>query len=83
MPSWRAEPSSPTVSSDGKVVYVGGNDFNLYAVNVADGTQLWNFTTGGAVESSAALSSDGKVVYVGTEGRNVDRTANSTQSMLA
>jgi outer membrane protein assembly factor BamB len=36
--------SSPTLSSDDKVVYVGSDDGHLYAVNAVSGTQLWNFT---------------------------------------
>jgi outer membrane protein assembly factor BamB len=45
--------SSPTLSSDGKVAYVGSSDFgegdaiyhaNLYALKAVDGTKLWNFT---------------------------------------
>ncbi|MET7350621.1 PQQ-binding-like beta-propeller repeat protein [Streptomyces mirabilis] len=55
--------SSPTVS-DG-VVYVGGGDRHLYAVNGPTGKQRWKFATGGAVYSTPAVS-DG-VVYVGSE----------------
>ena len=58
--------STPVVSSDGKVVYVGGTDYSLYAVNASTGSKIWNFATGGEVWSSPALSSDGKVVYVGS-----------------
>jgi outer membrane protein assembly factor BamB len=63
--------TSPTLSSDDKVVYVAGADKNLYAVNASDGTQLWNFTTGDYVGSSPALSRDDKVVYVGSNDGNL------------
>merc|ERR1712195_34198 len=58
--------SSPALSSDGKVVYIGSYDNNLYAVNALTGSKIWSFSTRGAVESSPTLSSDGKVVYVGS-----------------
>ena len=35
--------SSPALSNDGKVLYVGSNDNNVYAINALDGTELWNF----------------------------------------
>ena len=63
--------SSPALSSDGKILYVGSGDFNLYAINTVDGSKNWNFTTGGAVESSPALSSDGKILYVGSGDHNL------------
>ena len=63
--------SSPTLSSDGKVVYVGSSDARLYAINTVDGSKNWSFLTGGSVVSTPALSSDGKVVYVGSENNEV------------
>ena len=53
--------SSPAVS--GNVVYVGGNDKYIYALDAASGTQRWKFKTGGAIWSSPAVS--GGLVYVG------------------
>ena len=58
---------APTLSSDGSVVYVGSNDYSLYAINTNDGSKRWAFQTGGAVSSSPTLSSDGSAVYVGSE----------------
>merc|ERR1712195_381180 len=58
--------SSPALSSDGKVVYVGSGDHNLYAVNASTGSKIWSFATGDGVNSSPALSIDGKVVYIGS-----------------
>merc|ERR1712195_351694 len=63
--------SSPALSSDGKVVYVGSGDHNLYAVNASTGSKIWSFATGDGVNSSPALSSDGKVVYIGSYDNNL------------
>jgi len=58
--------SSPAVA-DG-VAYVGSNDHNLYAVDLASGTLKWKFKTGSHVASSPAVA-DG-VVYVGSYDDN-------------
>merc|ERR1712086_955369 len=59
--------SSPTLSADGSVVYIGSDDNSLYAVNTADGSKKWAFATGSVVDSAPTLSADGTVVYVGSE----------------
>jgi len=46
------------------VVYVGSDDFNVYALNATTGTLIWNYMTGNVVCSSPAVV-DG-VVYVGS-----------------
>ena len=56
--------SSPAIGSDG-TVYVGSNDYKLYAINGKSGVKLWEFETGGNVSSSPAIGSDG-TVYVGS-----------------
>ena len=53
--------SSPAVV--GGVVYVDANDKNIYALNAANGVQLWNYTIDGGISSPAFV--DG-VVYVGS-----------------
>ena len=53
------------VSADQQTVYVGSNDFNLYAINSVDGTHRWNFSTGGKVISSPA---EGQHIFVGSCG---------------
>eukprot|EP00947_MAST-08B_sp_MAST-8B-sp1_P003529 g3529.t1 len=66
--------SSPALSPDGKVVYVGSTDKSLYAINAADGSKLWSYETGDSiygVQSSPALSPDGKVVYVGSQDKSL------------
>ena len=54
--------SSPAVS--GNVVYVGGNDKYIYALDAASGTLRWKFKTGDRVFSSPAVS--GALVYIGS-----------------
>ena len=53
------------------VVYVGSNDFKVYALNAATGAKLWSYTTGGLVYSSPAVANG--VVYVGSDDGNVCR----------
>jgi len=43
-------------------VYIGSYDNNVYALNAATGTKLWNYTTGGGFSSPAVANG---VVYVG------------------
>ena len=52
------------VEGTARVIYVGSEDFNVYAVN-ADGTLRWKLPTGGMVFSSPAIGPDG-TVYVGS-----------------
>ena len=56
--------SSPAIGSDG-TVYIGSNDYKLYAINGKTGVKLWEFETGGTVYSSPAIGPDG-TVYVGS-----------------
>merc|ERR1712195_402454 len=63
--------SSPALSPDGSVVYVGSEDNNLHAVNTADGSKKWAYATGDAVRSSPILSPDDSVVYVGSYDHNL------------
>ena len=55
--------SSPAIGLDG-TIYVGSNDFYLYALN-PDVTKKWEFKTGDLVFSSPAIGSDG-TIYVGS-----------------
>ena len=56
--------SSPAIGSDG-TVYIGSNDYKLYAINGKTGVKLWEFETGFLVISSPAIGPDG-TVYVGS-----------------
>jgi len=60
--------SSPAVGYD-STIYVGSEDFNLYAIN-PDGSEKWNFTTGDLIDSSPAIGSDG-TIYVGSFDNNL------------
>jgi len=55
--------SSPAIGADG-TIYVGSDDYKLYAIN-PDGSQKWSFTTEGMVFSSPAIGADG-TIYVGS-----------------
>jgi hypothetical protein len=54
--------SSPAIA--GGRVFVGSDDRNLYALNLADGKKIWSFSTGGAIESSPLVL--GGTVFVGS-----------------
>jgi Tfp pilus assembly protein PilX len=54
--------SSPIVDSDG-TIYVGSDDYLLYAIN-PDGTLWWSYQTDGRVKSSPAIGPD-DLIYVG------------------
>lgn len=54
--------SSPTYR-DG-VIYFGGDDGNVYAVDASTGHQIWKRATGGPVPSSPAIAGD--TLYIGS-----------------
>lgn len=54
--------SSPVYHN--KVVYFGGDDGNIYAVDAETGRQIWKRTTGGPVPSTPAVANG--VVYAGS-----------------
>ena len=59
--------SSPAVGADG-TIYVGSDDYNLYAIN-PDGTLKWAYPTGVQIMwSSPVIGADG-TVYVGSADR--------------
>ena len=58
--------SSPVI--DNGVLYVGSTNGNLYALNATDGTKLWNYSTGGWLNSSPAVYNG--IVYVGSLALN-------------
>jgi hypothetical protein len=60
--------SSPVIGADG-TIYVGSDDYKLYAIN-PDGSQKWSFTTGFYVGSSPAIGADG-TIYVGSNDNNL------------
>ena len=64
---WTFKTAGPVKSSAAIAqnrVYIGSNDSNVYALNLADGQRIWAFRTGGAVESSPLFLAD--KVFVGS-----------------
>ena len=64
--------SSPAVANG--IVYIGNFDGNLYAINAATGTLVWNYTMNNypgdpGVYSSPAVANG--IVYVGNANRNL------------
>jgi uncharacterized repeat protein (TIGR01451 family) len=59
--------SSPAVANG--VVYFGGEDYNVYALNASTGALLWSYHTGGYISSSPAVVNG--VVYIGSDDFNV------------
>ncbi len=71
--------SSPTLTSDGKKLYIGGiNSGNVYCINAENGSVVWKFNvrkipevkedrlnTGGGFCSSPAIGDDG-TIYIGS-----------------
>ena len=55
--------SSPTIALDG-TVYLGSQDYYLYAVN-PDGNLKWKYLTGGGINSAPTIAADG-TVYTGS-----------------
>ncbi|MDQ2048947.1 PQQ-binding-like beta-propeller repeat protein [Natronolimnohabitans sp. A-GB9] len=59
--------SSPTVVDD--VLYVGGRDGIVYAIDTDDGTEVWSVETEGLIVSSPAVVTG--TLYVGSNDGNV------------
>lgn len=60
--------SSPAISSDESVIYVGSSDKKLYAINTSDGSKKWSYTTNGGLRSSPAIDSSGNIYIGGGDG---------------
>ncbi len=61
--------SSPAIGSN-DVLYYGGYDNTLYAVDVDDGEEKWSYTTGGIIISSPAVSED-ETIYFGSGDNHI------------
>ena len=59
--------SCPAVANG--VVYIGSEDYNVYALNAATGSKIWSYRTSSQVESSPAVANG--IVYVGSDDDNV------------
>ena len=58
--------SSPALANN--VLYVGGSDGYLYAVDAQNGTKLWDYATGGTITSSPAQA-DGVIYFGSNDGK--------------
>ena len=59
---------SAGIAEDG-TIYVGNNDYNLYAFN-PDGSTKWKFKTGNEVYQSVTIGGEG-TIYIASEDRNI------------
>jgi outer membrane protein assembly factor BamB len=62
---WRNPLGEASISSPGVVngvLYFGGEDLNVYALNASTGAELWSYQTGGFVDSSPAVANG--LVYI-------------------
>ena len=59
--------SSAVVSTD--ILYFGSDDYKVYAVNLATGKELWNYTTGSDVWASGLVVGD--TLYIGGMDANL------------
>ena len=57
--------SSPALSHDNSVVYVGSKSGMLTAMDTGTGNKIWEFPTGAGITSSPAIDSEG-TIYVGS-----------------
>ena len=64
---WDVFQSSPAIAYGH--IYFGSGDSNIYALDAANGRELWHFKTGDVVHSSPAVN-DG-MVFVGSWDRNI------------
>ena len=74
---WSADPSagssaiqsSPAVSNDGSVVYVGSFDNNLYAFNTSNGSEKWRFTAGNDIQGPIAVDANDHIYFGSNDNR--------------
>jgi outer membrane protein assembly factor BamB len=73
-PLWESEAlaggtaSSPTLSHDGRRVYVTDNAGFLHALDAASGSTVWSFPIGYAADGSASVSPEGIIIPAGGRG---------------
>jgi outer membrane protein assembly factor BamB len=59
--------SKPVADPSCKCVYLASMDHRVYALNPADGREIWRSEAlGGAIVGTPAVSEDGKTLYIGT-----------------
>jgi len=67
--SFPAYSSSSTPAVANGVVYIGSENDNIYAVDAYSGQKIWNYSTGGAVNTSPVFVNG--IVYAGANDGNV------------
>ena len=72
--------SSPAIGSDG-TIYIGSEDYNLYAIN-PDGIKKWEFLTENEIWSSPVIGSDG-TIYIGSHDNHLYAVYDSSHSANA
>ena len=72
--------TSPSVGPDG-TLYVGSDDYNVYALDPGTGAVKWTFATQSYVESSPAVGSDG-TVYVGSSDNSIYAINGKTGALI-
>lgn len=55
--------AGPSLSPDGKTLYIGSDDGTLYALNTSNGKQVWAANTGGPIHAAPLVSPDGGTIY--------------------
>jgi len=60
--------SSPAVSNDTQLVFVGGSNSDVSALSAIDGAVVWTFSTGGPISSSPVVDVDNSVYASSSDG---------------
>ena len=64
---WNFNAQSPITSSAAilnQTIYFGSNNWDIYAVNLVDGTKIWEYKTGGKIDSSPSIVNN--TLYLGS-----------------
>ncbi|MCW8832198.1 MAG: PQQ-binding-like beta-propeller repeat protein, partial [Colwellia sp.] len=59
--------STPTVSADGKRIYIANAFDTVYAVNASNGEVIWSIAVGNKVTGSLVVAADNNEVYANTK----------------
>jgi outer membrane protein assembly factor BamB len=73
--------TTPAIDSAGKRVFVGCNDYNLYALNATTGILLWSRLMTNTVSASPAVSADGALVFVSSNANNLQALWSDTGAL--
>ncbi len=79
---WKTRTNSQIFSSPlarNEVIYIGSNDYNLYAINMINGGVKWTFATNGLIKSSPVAY--GSSIFVGSYDKNLYAVDTMTGSL--